>query len=112
MFIGLDILFDDFMDQINYILNLSKKYNQYDWYYKPHTHELKGDIEIHKQMLHKYPNVKLLKPTVSHNQIIKTKPYCIITNHGTVGHEYIMFKIPAIFNGDNKHINYNFGFTH
>ena len=102
-------LFDDFMDQINYILNLSKKFPQYDWYYKPHTHDLGEDKKIHKKMLKNFPNVTLLKPNVSHNQIIKNNPYCVITNHGTVGHEYAAFKIPVIFTGDNKHIDYNFG---
>jgi hypothetical protein len=32
----------------------------------------------------------------------------IITNFGTVAHEFAYFKIPVINTGDNPHINYNF----
>ena len=102
-------LFTDFGDQINFLLKLSKKYHNYDWYYKPHPHELSQDLNIHKQMLKNYPNVLRLDYRVGHNQIIESNPYCIITNHGTVGHEYAAFKVPVIFTGDNKHINYKFG---
>ena len=103
------ILFHDFEEQVNFLLKLSKKYSNYEWYYKPHPHEIKSDMNVHIEMLAKYPNVTLLDSKVGHNQIIKSKPFCIFTNHGTVGHEYAAFKIPVIFTGDNKHINYKFG---
>ena len=103
------ILFNDFADQINFLLKLSKKYPNYEWYYKPHTHDLGSDKLIHDKMLKDYPNIIRLDAKVSHNQIIESNPYCIITNHGSVGHEYAAFKIPVIFTGDNKHINYKFG---
>jgi len=103
------ILFNDFADQINFLLKLSKKYPNYEWYYKPHTHDLGSDKLIHDKMLKDYPNIIRLDAKVGHNQIIDSKPFCIITNHGTVGHEYAAFKIPVIFTGDNKHINYKFG---
>ncbi len=103
------ILFNDFEDQINFLLKLSKKYPNYEWYYKPHTFDLSVDKSIHDKILKNYPNVIRLDAKVSHNQIINSKPFCIITNHGSVGHEYAAFKIPVIFTGDNKHINYKFG---
>ena len=102
------MMFNDFQEQIKFILDLSKKLNNFDWYYKPHPHELKGDLDIHKKILGDYPNVTMLNNSVGHRQIIETKPYCIISNNGTVGHEYAAFKIPSIFTGDNKHISYNF----
>ena len=103
------MIFSDFYDQINFILNLSKKFPNYDWYYKPHPHELKSETNVHKDILKKFPHVIYLNPNTSHKEIIKAGPSCIITNHGTVGHEYAAFKIPVIFTGDNKHINYKFG---
>ena len=108
--IDLDICFlVIFYEQINFILNLSKKFPEYDWYYKPHPHELKSEINVHKNILKKFPHVIYLNPNTSHKEIIEAGPSCIITNHGTVGHEYAAFKIPVIFTGDNKHVNYKFG---
>ena len=104
------MLFTDFHDQINFLLNLSKKYDKYEWYYKPHVHELKSEFNKHIEILKNFPNVILLKPKLGHCEIIKSKPHCIITNHGSVGHEYARFKIPVIFTGDNKHINYKFAY--
>ena len=39
---------------------------------------------------------------------MKLKPKCIISNHGTVAHEYAYFNVPVINTGDNAHINYDF----
>ena len=103
-------LFNDFEDQIIFLLNLSKKYDNFEWYYKPHIHELKSEFNRHKEILKNFPNVILLDPKVGHREILKSKPHCIITNHGSVGHEYAGSKIPVIFTGDNKHINYKFAY--
>ena len=39
---------------------------------------------------------------------MKLKPKCIISNHGTVAHEYAYFDVPVLNTGDNAHINYDF----
>lgn len=102
------MIFDDFYDQINFFLSLSKKLNQYDWYYKPHPNEIKGDLDVHTKMLKKFPNIKYLYKNTGHQEILKLKPKCIITNHGTIAHEYAAFKVPVINTGDNHHVNYDF----
>jgi hypothetical protein len=65
---------------------------------------------ITKLILEKYSNVHYINKSVSHYDIIKLRPECIITNHGTIAHEYAAFKIPVINTGDNPHINYKFCF--
>jgi hypothetical protein len=102
------MIFSDFYMQIKFFLDLSKKNNQFEWYYKPHPNELRGKLDVHKNILKDYPNVIYLDKDISHKSIIDLKPACVITNHGTVSHEYAYFNIPVINTGDNPHINYNF----
>ena len=102
------MIFSDFYLQVKFFLNLSKKNNQFEWYYKPHPNELRGKLDVHKNILKDYPNVIYLDKDISHKSIIDLKPACVITNHGTVSHEYAYFNIPVINTGDNPHINYNF----
>ena len=102
------MIFDDFYLQVKYFLDLSKEFKNYDWYYKPHPNELRSELNVHKNILSDYPNVKYLDKDISHKDILKLKPSCVITNHGTLSHEYAYFKIPVINTGDNPHINYKF----
>lgn len=102
------MIFPDFYEHAVFFMNFSKKLNQYDWYYKPHPNSLIGHINIHKKLIKKYNSVNYLDQDVSHSEILKLKPKCIITNHGTVAHEYAYFNIPVINTGDNPHINYKF----
>jgi hypothetical protein len=102
------MIFEDFYEQIKYFLDLSKKLNNYDWYYKPHPNELRGDLDVHKTLLKDFPNIQYLDKTTGHNNIIKLNPKCIITNHGTIAHEYAAFDIPVINTGDNHHVDYDF----
>jgi hypothetical protein len=102
------MIFEDFYRQMKFFLDYSKNNDDYEWYYKPHPNELKSELGVHKKLLKDYPNVKLLDKNTSHKSIISLKPACVITNHGTLAHEYAFYKIPVINTGDNPHINYNF----
>ena len=102
------MIFNDFYDQVLYFLKLSKKLNNYEWYYKPHPNELVGDLDVHKKLMKNFKNINYLNKSTSHYEILKLKPKCIVTNHGTIGHEYAAMKIPVINTGDNPHINYDF----
>ena len=102
------LFFNDFYEQITFILNLSAKHKKYDWLYKPHPNELSGNLNVHNLFKKKYPSIQLLDKETSHNQIIKMKPKFVLTNHGTIAHEYASFKIPVINTGDNPHVCYNF----
>ena len=102
------MIFDDFYKQMKFFLEQSKKLTKYQWYYKPHPNELKWSRDIHKTILKDYPSVIRLKKNYSHKSVIKSKPALIITNHGTIAHEYAACKIPVLNTGDNPHINYKF----
>ena len=102
------MIFNDYYEHALFFLNQSKKFKNYQWYYKPHPNSLSGHFDFHKLLLNKFPEVKFLNKDVSHREIIKLKPKCIITNHGTIAHEYAYHNILSINTGDNPHINYNF----
>tara|TARA_A100001011_G_scaffold300224_1_gene313522 strand:- start:31299 stop:32903 length:1605 start_codon:yes stop_codon:yes gene_type:complete len=102
------MIFPDFYEHAIYFMEMSKVLNQYEWYYKPHPHSLPGHVNIHKILLKKYPNIISLNKKISHRELIKLNPKCVITNHGSVAHEYAAFNIPTINTGDNHHINYKF----
>ena len=102
------MIFPDFFEHALYFMKKSKLLDKYEWYYKPHPHSLVGHSNIHKIMLKDFPNIIQLDKRVSHREIIKLNPKCIITNHGSVAHEYAAFNIPCINTGDNHQINYDF----
>ena len=102
------MIFNDFYEQIYFILELSKKLKNYQFYFKSHPNEYKGFFDIHKKIAKEYKNITYIDQDVSHYEILKLKPKCIISNHGTVAHEYAYFNVPVLNTGDNAHINYDF----
>ncbi len=102
------MLFPDFYEQINYLLNLSKKKKNQQWFYKPHPEELKKGINIHEKILKNFPNVTLLDRNFGNNSILNSSPDLVITNHGKACHEFAYNKIPVINTGENPHSKYNF----
>lgn len=102
------MIFNDFYEHALFFMELSKKLDHYEWFYKPHPHSLSGHVNIHKKLLQKFKHIRYIDKKVSHLELIKLKPKCIVTNHGSVAHEYAYYKIPVINTGDNPHINYNF----
>ena len=103
-----NMIFLDFYEQVKFFLDFSLTAKNTEWFYKPHPNELKSELNVHKEILKNYPNVKYLDKDVSHKSILKMKPDCVITNHGTLSHEYAYYNIPVINTGDNPHINYDF----
>ena len=89
-------------------MDISLDLQKYEWFYKPHPNELDGNFSIHNFFKKNYPYVNFLNKNTSHKSIIALKPELVITNHGTIAHEYASFRIPVINTGDNPHINYNF----
>ena len=106
-----NMLFTDFYEQVDFLLSKSKKNADYQWYYKPHPNELKNNIDYISQLKRKFPKVIFLDKKFSHNSVLKLNPHLIITNFGTVAHEFAYFKVPVINTGDNPHVNYNFSLT-
>ena len=102
------LFYNDFYEQIRHILDISLDLQKYEWFYKPHPNELDGNFSIHNFFKKNYPYVNFLNKNTSHKSIIALKPELVITNHGTIAHEYASFRIPVINTGDNPHINYNF----
>ena len=52
--------------------------------------------------------IAIVKIKIIYKLLDEKKPKFIITNHGTVAHEFAYHNIPVINTGDNLHINYNF----
>jgi hypothetical protein len=103
------MLFEDFYEQLNFILSLSKYNKKYNWFIKPHPASFfQNDKALKELLLKDYANVTLLDKNTSNANIAKSKPKLIITDHGTIAHEMAYFGIPVLNTGDNPHINYNF----
>jgi len=101
-------IFSDFYEQVKFFLDFSMRNKHIEFFYKPHPNELMSQLNVHAQILEKYPHVNYLDKDISHKNIIQMKPDCVVTNHGTVSHEYAYYNIPVINTGDNPHINYDF----
>ena len=102
-------LFSDYLEQIIYFIKLSDENKKFNWFIKQHPNDLKHNDKIFKKILLKKKNVVLLNKNLANSLILeKFKPKLIITNNGTIAHEFAYFKIPVINTGDNVHVNYNF----
>ena len=101
------MIFNDFYEQIYFILELSKKLKIISFTLKVIPTSTKF-FDIHKKIAKEYKNITYIDQDVSHYEILKLKPKCIISNHGTVAHEYAYFDVPVLNTGDNAHINYDF----
>jgi hypothetical protein len=69
---------------------------------------MKNNDEIFKDLEKKNPHIFFLNKEINNYEIVKSDPKFIITNHGTIAHEFAFFGVPVINTGDNPHINYNF----
>jgi len=105
------MIFPDFYEQIQFILENSKKFKNTNWFYKPHPNETKEMLIYHRKLAERYTNVIILNQNISNRFLVKLQPKFILTNHGTIAHEFAYKNIPAICTGDNPHINYDFCFT-
>lgn len=102
------MIFPDFYEQIQFIFENAKKFKGINWLYKPHPNETREMLIYHRKLAAKYANVIMLNQNISNRSLVKLQPKFILTNHGTIAHEFAYKNIPAICTGDNPHINYNF----
>ena len=100
------MLFPDFFEQSKFILNYSNL--GYEVFYKQHPNEVDPKTQVHNDLKKLFPKINILPRNISHKTIIKSKPDIIVTNHGTICHEYAYYGVPVINTGENAHINYNF----
>lgn len=112
-----DLLFTDNYDWLEFLGNLSNKTN-YDWYLKTHI-SFDGKFKLYQpnsnkiilDIIKKFPKITILPNNYSHRQIIKEKIDLILTQHGSVGFEYPLFKIPVInASYNNPQVGYNFNY--
>ena len=107
---GIDSIFNDFYEWMNFLGRLSKKTN-YEWYIKSHPDFHSKTQEIINNFLIKFPNIILLPSDTSHHNIINNGINCVLTVHGTIAWEYAYFKIPVINSSQNNpHINFDFSY--
>jgi len=106
-------IFEDFYQWLLFLFKLSKDTN-YEWYIKCHPdfHEYTDKtVEVIKQLLKEYPNIKWIDPSTSHKQIISDGINLALTVDGSIGLEYPYFGIPVINASKfNCHINYKFNY--
>ena len=105
-------LFPDFFEWLTFIGNISLN-TDHEWYLKthPYTHEKEGTFtkDVIKKFLKKYPKIKLIPSTVTHNQLVKEGINCVLTVLGSVGFEYAYMNVPVInASKRNPHINFDF----
>lgn len=101
-------LFPDFYEWLLFLGNISE-ITDYDWYIKTHPDYLKGNVEIIRYFIGKFPKLNLLPGDYSHNQIISEGIDVCLTTYGTIGFEYAFLGVLVInASQNNPHIAYNF----
>ena len=101
-------IFSDFYEWFKFLGEYSKN-QKYDWYVKCHPDFRKESLEILKNILKNYPNIKFINPATSHHQIIKENIDFVFTMYGTIGWEYPYLGIQCInATYHNPRYKYNF----
>jgi len=102
----------DFWDWLQYLGNISKESPvNFSWYIKPHRDFLPGTMEILKNFVEKFPNIKILDTNVSFKQLANEGLDLILTCHGSIAHEAPMLGIKVINCAYNNSIKFNFSKT-
>ena len=102
------MIFEDFYEQLKFFEELAKKTPEIKWYLKPHPNALGKNFSVIENFFGNSRTLNLIDKNINNLEILSKKPKFIITNHGTVAHEFAYNNIPVINTGDNPHINYQF----
>lgn len=105
-----DLLFPDFYEWIEHLLNYAKKQTHVTYYVKPHPNGLPDNDKIIVELKNKYEinNIIFLPKYTTNNSIIDLKPNAIFTVYGTVAHEFAYLGFPVVTAGSNPHSAYHF----
>ena len=103
------MIFQDFYEQLIFLINFISSNTTYKIYIKPHPNHLPENDFIFIKLKKKFDKkISFLDKNSNNYSLAKSKPDFIVTNNGTIAHEIAYFEIPVINTGDNPHINYNF----
>lgn len=101
------MLFPDFYEWISFIGTLAEK-TDHEWYIKTHRDFLPGTAEVVRELVEKFPHIKLINPNTSWHQLRAEGVGYILTCYGSVGHELPLLGFKVINAGYNPHIAYDF----
>ncbi len=104
-------LFEDFHVWLTAIANLSSE-TKFEWYIKNHPF-LRGDGEkVVQELVSSFPNIKLIPPLTSHQQLVKEGIGAVLTVYGTIGSEYAALGLKVVNAcAMNPHCAYSFNFN-
>ena len=105
------MIFDDFYEQLNFFLNFFKKNKDIKWLIKPHPNQFEANDKVFEKLKLKFNDVIFLDKNTNNNSLIRLTPQFIVTNHGTIAHEFAYNKIPVINTGDNSMLAMIFVYT-
>ena len=103
------MLFPDFYEWLNHIVELSKKTN-YEWYLKLHPENTKKDLNLIKKILSKNKKIKLISGKINNNIIFNIGINCVLTCFGSIGYEFAYQGIKVI-NACVRNPHAGYGFT-
>lgn len=104
------LLFEDFYEWLKFVI-VSADTDSIDYFVKMHPNSSPKSIEVVKELLINFPQIKLIPLNISTKQLINEGFDYAITNHGTVAHELPLFNIPVLCSGDNPHVSFDFTYT-
>ena len=105
-----NFLFNDIYEWLEYLFKISKKTN-YEWYVKIHPQNYKKDYNLMRDLIKKYPSIKIIKEKTSMNQIINSGITHALSIYGSVGYELPYHGIPVIFANPQYNPFNNFSFN-
>lgn len=106
-----ETLYEDFYTWLYALAELSQR-TDFDWYVKNHPYLRGYGEKIVDDLISRYPNLRLIPPETSHQQLIAEGISAVVTVYGSIGVEYAAFGLKTVNAcATNPHCEYSFNFN-
>jgi hypothetical protein len=106
-----ETIYEDFYIWLYALAELSLK-TDFEWYVKNHPYLRGYGKKIIDELISSYPNLQLIPPETSHQQIVREGISAVVTVYGSIGVEYAALGLKTVNAcATNPHCEYSFNYN-
>jgi hypothetical protein len=102
-----EMIFSDFWEWVCFTIEVLNK-EGIRCFIKPHPNQVGISDGVVKQLINKFPGIKVISPGITNRQLVDADIACAVTVYGTVAHEIAYMGVPVISCASHPHISFNF----
>jgi hypothetical protein len=101
------LVFPDFWEWICFTIDILNKAGA-RFFLKPHPNQIELNDLVLKDLKQRYPEVEMISPGITNNQLAEAGVACAVTVYGTVAHEMAYLGVPSIACAHHPHVSFSF----